>query len=147
MTTKAREALNQIHALLNGEEWDSDTTSAIAEVITEYGYTIYNPDIDDEGKENAPLPADTDYTYEHLEAGACMWEYVLDAMRRHREKQNPWTEYREAYGMATLRATVIRHAPTLEAAYQDAQANGYDKDFDWAYVPKYMEDHVTRILT
>ena len=88
-----------------------------------------------------------EYTYEDMEAAACMWEYVLAALRRHRESRNPWDEYREAYGMAQLRATVIRHAPTLELAYQEAVTNGYDKDFDWQFVPKYMEDHVTRILT
>lgn len=150
MTTKARQALNQIHAILNGEEWDSDTTSAIAEVITNFGYVICDPNIDDEGEANAPLPPDTDpagdYTYEHIEAGACMWEHVLLQLRRHREKGNPWEDYREAYGMCTLRETVIRHAPELETAYLAAVANGYDKAFDWEYVPKYMEDHITRIL-
>lgn len=145
--TKAREALDQIHKILNGEEWDSDTTSAIAEVITAYGYTIYNPDIDDEGKADAPLPEDTDYNYEHLEAAACMWEHVLRELRRHREKGNPWEEFREAYGMAELRARVIRRAPELETAYQLAVANGYDKDFDWEYVPKYMESHIVSFLT
>jgi hypothetical protein len=144
--TKARTALDQIHALLNGEEWDSDTTSAIATVIQEYGYTIYNPDIHGDEVANAPLPEDTDYTYEHLEAAACMWEHVLAELRRNRER-NPWEEYREAYGMAQLRAVVIRHAPKLEAAYLEAVANGYDKDFDWEYVPKYMQSHMVAILT
>lgn len=88
-----------------------------------------------------------EYSFAHLEAAACMWEHVLDALRRHREKRNPWEEYREAYGMCNLRETVIRHAPVLEEEYQKAVANGYDKAFDWEYVPKYMEDHVTRILT
>ena len=88
-----------------------------------------------------------EYSYEHLEAAACMWEHVLHALRKHRETRNPWEEYREAYGMCELRERVIRHAPVLEVEYQKAVANGYDKAFDWEYVPKYMEDHVTRILT
>jgi hypothetical protein len=88
-----------------------------------------------------------EYTYEHIEAAVCMWEHVLTQLRRHREKGNPWDEYREAYGMAELRACVIRHAPTLEAAYLEAVKNGYDKDFDWEYVPQYMESHVVALLT
>jgi len=147
MTTKARAALDRIHAILNGEEWDSDTTSAIAEVITEFGYTIYDPNTDDESEANAPLPPDTDYTEEHLDAAACMWEHVLERLRRPRERSMHWEEYKSAHGMAELRAAVVRHAPELERHYQEAVANGYDKPFDWDFVPKYMEDHVTRILT
>ena len=142
--TKARTALDEIHALLNGEEWDSDTTSAIATVIQEYGYTIYNPDIHGDEVANAPLPADTDYTLEHLEAAACMWEHVLGKLRGN---WTYWLDYKNAHGMAALRATVIAHAPKLEAEYVAAVANGYDKDFDWDYVPKYMESHIAAILT
>jgi hypothetical protein len=87
-----------------------------------------------------------EYTYDHLEAGACMWEHVLNILRR-RKDHNPWDEYREAYGMAGLRRTVIRHAPQLQEAYASACDNGYTAAFDWDFVPKYMEDHVTRILT
>ena len=86
-----------------------------------------------------------EYTYDHLEAGACMWEHVLNILRR-RKDHNPWDEYREAYGMAALRAIVIRHAPTLQEAYERAVDNGYDAPFDWDFVPKYMEDHVARVL-
>lgn len=95
----------------------------------------------------ADMAEEKEYTYEHLEAAACMWEHVLLQLRRHREKGNPWEEYREGYGMCALRETVIRHAPELEIAYQAAVENGYDKAFDWEYVPKYMEDHIARILT
>lgn len=85
-----------------------------------------------------------EYTYDHLEAGACMWEHVLDRLRRG--NRGPWHEYKDAYGMAALRATVIRHAPTLQEAYERAVDNGYDQPFDWEYVPKYMEDHIARVL-
>lgn len=88
-----------------------------------------------------------EYTFAHLEAAACMWEHVLERIRRHKGGLNPWLEYREAYGAAKLRETVILHAPTLDEAYQRAMRNGYDQPFDWEFVPKYMEDHVTRILT
>ena len=55
------------------------------------------------------------YTFDHLEAAACMWEHVLERIRRVRKGElNPWDEYRNAYGMAALRTAVIRHAPTLE---------------------------------
>lgn len=88
------------------------------------------------------------YTYEHLEAAACMWEHVLHSVRRAKPgDKNPWNNFREAYGMAELRERVITHAPVLEVAYQAALANGYDKPFDWEYVPKYLEDHVARVLT
>jgi hypothetical protein len=87
------------------------------------------------------------YTFEHLEAAACMWEHVLQRMRRPNKVSNHWEDYATAHGMAALRATVIAHAPILEEEYQKAVENGYDKCFDWDYVPKYMEDHVTRILT
>ena len=90
---------------------------------------------------------ETLYTWAQLEAGACMWEYVLDTMRRFRAKVNPWDEFRDAYGMVPLRCAVIRHAPVLFAAYEAALANGYTKDFDRDFIPKYMEEHVTRILT
>lgn len=151
MTTKARTALDEIFGILEGEEWDSDTMSKVGEVITRFGYVITDPNITDPNDPKAPLPADTDgdaeYSYAHIEAAACMWEHVLHALRKHRESRNPWDEYREAYGMCNLRETVIRHAPVLEVEYQKAVANGYDKAFDWEYVPKYMEDHVARILT
>jgi hypothetical protein len=88
-----------------------------------------------------------EYTYDHLEAGACMWEHVLERIQRHKGGLNPWLEFREAYGAASLRAAVIRHAPQLQEAYERACDNGYNEPFDWEFVPKYMEDHVTRILT
>ena len=87
------------------------------------------------------------YTYDHLEAAACMWEHVLEQIQRHKGGVNPWLEYREAYGVAALREKVISHAPTLDEKYREAVANGYDEAFDWEFVPQYMEDHVTRILT
>jgi len=89
----------------------------------------------------------TAYTYEHLEAAACMWEHVLHSVRRAKPgDKNPWNNFREVYGMAELRERVITHAPALEVAYRAAVANGYDKPFDWEFVPKYMEDHVARII-
>lgn len=144
MTSKARAALDQIHAILNGEEWNSDTMTQVAAVIGEFGYTIYNPEIHGDEVANAPLPPVTDYSVEELEAAACMWEHVLAKLRGN---WTHWLDYKNAHGMAALRATVIAHAPQLEAAYVAAVANGYDKDFDWDFVPKYMEEHITRILT
>lgn len=89
-----------------------------------------------------------EFTWEHLDAAACMWEHVLNQLRRAKPAdKNPWDEYRQAYGMAALRDTVINHAVTLQAEYEGAVENGYDQAFDWEFVPKYMEDHVTRILT
>lgn len=91
--------------------------------------------------------ADNEYTFEHLEAAACMWEHVMNKLRRVKPGDvNPWDDYREGYGMCALRETVIRHAPTLQEAYERAHANGYRQAFDWEFVPKYMEDHITRIL-
>lgn len=86
------------------------------------------------------------YSYEHCETAMCMWEHVLQQLRSRRAR-NPWSEYHEAYGMCALRDAVNHHVPTLEAEYAKAVENGYDKAFDWEFVPKYMEDHVTRILT
>ena len=86
------------------------------------------------------------YTYAHLEAAACMWEYVLRELRRHRETRNPWEEYREAYGLTGLREKVILHSRDMETYYQAALANGYTKDFDRDFIPQYMEAHVTRVL-
>jgi len=152
MTTKERAALDAIHAILDGEEWNSDTTVKVAEVIQDYGYIITDPNITDENDPKPPLPplpAETvgKFSSEHMEAAACMWEHVLQRIRRVKPGDvNPWDEYREAYGMAALREVVIFHAPELELAYVQAVANGYDKAFDWEYVPKYMEDHVARIL-
>ena len=94
----------------------------------------------------APAP-ELEYSYEHLEAAACMWEHVLGRLRRPNHQHMEWEDYKDAYGMASLRAAVIRHAPELEKHYLEAVANGYDKDFDWDFVPKYMNDHATRILT
>lgn len=88
-----------------------------------------------------------EYTFDHMDAGACMWEHVLLQMRPRHHSNTPWHEYREAYGMCQLRETVIKHAPILQEAYERAVENGYDNAFDWEFVPKYMEDHVTRILT
>src|SRR5215510_5740341 len=58
------------------------------------------------------LPPAT-YTYEHLEAAACMWEHVLGRLRRPNHQHMEWEDYKDAYGMASLRAAVIRHAPEL----------------------------------
>jgi hypothetical protein len=89
-----------------------------------------------------------EYSYEHLEAAACMWEHVIGQLRRVKVGQsNAWAEYALAYGQSALRETVIRHAPILQEAWVRAHENGYDEPFDWEFVPKYMEDHVTRILT
>jgi hypothetical protein len=92
-----------------------------------------------------------DYTWEHMDAAACAWEHVLERLNERRKGEkgepNPWEEYRKAYGMAALRDTVVGHAKTIDEEYQKAVANGYGDSFDWDFVPKYMEDHVTRILT
>jgi len=90
---------------------------------------------------------ETLYTWAQLEAAACMWEHVLRELRRHREGHNLWDDYRVGYGIVPLRCAVISHAPELLAAYEAALKNGYEKDFDRDFIPKYMEDHVTRILT
>jgi hypothetical protein len=39
-----RTALNEIHAVLDGAEWDSDTPDLIAEIIKGLGYKIRSPD-------------------------------------------------------------------------------------------------------
>lgn len=36
------EALNRIHALMDGEEWDSDTTSAISAILAQTGREIHD---------------------------------------------------------------------------------------------------------
>jgi len=93
------------------------------------------------------MPNETLYTWAQLEAAACMWEHVLRELRRHRERGNPWLDFQEAYGTVPLRCRVIQHAPELFTAYEAALANGYTKDFDRDFVPKYLEEHVTRVLT
>ncbi len=40
---EAKEALNEIHATLNGVEWSSETLDLIADVIIKAGYTIKEP--------------------------------------------------------------------------------------------------------
>ncbi|HZO54923.1 MAG TPA: hypothetical protein VFB63_19605 [Bryobacteraceae bacterium] len=90
---------------------------------------------------------ETRYTWAQLEAAACMWQHVWDAIHRRRTGGDPWLDYRDAYGTVALRCAVISHAPTLLAAYEAALTNGYKKDFDLDFVPNYMKDHVTRILT
>jgi len=43
------EALQEIQEILSAEEWDSDTTSHIAEVMGRAGYEIKDtPDLDEE---------------------------------------------------------------------------------------------------
>ena len=99
-----------------------------------------------EAKDCEAAHAKLEYTYDHLEAGACMWEHVLVQFGKRTRTNNPWLEHATAYGRAATRATVIRHAPQLQEAYERACDNGYKDAFDWEFVPKYMEDHVTRIL-
>ncbi len=38
-------ALDEIHAILDGTEWNADTNQAVADVLDKYGYTLtdYNP--------------------------------------------------------------------------------------------------------
>lgn len=94
-----------------------------------------------------------EFTFWHLEAAACMWEHVVRELTRKRPlaelttAKPAWLEYHDAYGMNALRETVIRHAPVIETHYREALANRYKGDFARDFVPKYMEDHVTRILT
>lgn len=38
------DALDRIHAILDGSEWDCDTTVAVADVVTSTGRTIREPD-------------------------------------------------------------------------------------------------------
>jgi len=46
---KPRDALDAIHAILDGTEWDADTVAGVAEIVTAAGYTIRDPDeVDDE---------------------------------------------------------------------------------------------------
>jgi predicted nucleic acid-binding Zn ribbon protein len=40
----------------------------------------------------ASTTLETEYTFEHLEAGACMWEHVLERIRDHKGGLNPWLE-------------------------------------------------------
>ena len=40
---RQEEALDAIYHLMDGEEWDSDTTSAIGEILVAAGYTIHDP--------------------------------------------------------------------------------------------------------
>ena len=49
---KQQRALDRIHAILDveGEEWDSETIELVAEVITDLGYIIRDPnDVQEEG--------------------------------------------------------------------------------------------------
>jgi len=93
------------------------------------------------------MPNETLYTWAQLEAAACMWQHVWDATYRRRAGGDPWLDYRDAYGIVALRLAVIEHAPVLLTAYEEALKNGYEKDFDLDFIPKYLKDHVTRILT
>jgi hypothetical protein len=156
--------IEDIFNLYDGQEVNGETHARIVEILTNAGYVVREPldELEPMGcntreenvaemmadEERAKAKADCEYDYEHLEAAACMWEHVLHRLRRVKPgDKNPWDEYRNAYGMAALREAVIRHAPTLETEYQAAVANGFNEPFDWEYVPKYMEQYVTRILT
>ena len=83
------------------------------------------------------------YTENDVDAAMCMWEYVLLDFR----KGGPYLEYGVAHGKDVLRATVARHAQELERHWREAKANKYARDFADDFVPQYMRDHVTRILT
>jgi len=40
---EAKEALSEIHSIMNGVEWSSETLDLIADVIIKAGYTIKEP--------------------------------------------------------------------------------------------------------
>lgn len=40
----ALSALDRIHAILDGQEWDSSTASEVASVLTDLGYEIRDPE-------------------------------------------------------------------------------------------------------
>ena len=86
---------------------------------------------------------ETVYTENDVDAAMAMWEYTLLQWRNG----GPYLDYAVAYGKDVLRATIARHAPVLEAAWREAKANKYARDFADDFVPQYMRDHVTRILT
>jgi hypothetical protein len=116
--------------------------NGLLEWIADYG--------DREKAEDAMVAssAGLEYSWNHMDAAVCAWEHVLEQLHlKTPGPANPWDDYRKAYGMAALRDTVMRHAVQIDVEYQKAHANGYDESFDWDFVPKYMEDHITRILT
>lgn len=42
--TRVSDPMDEIHTLLDGTEWDSDTTAAVASVLTKYGYYVGDRD-------------------------------------------------------------------------------------------------------
>jgi hypothetical protein len=74
-----------------------------------------------------------------------MWEHVLVELSSDR-KQSPWKAYARRRGVSMLLLAVADHVATLETAFKKAQKRNPASDFV-SYVPKYMEKHVTRILT
>ena len=50
----AKEALDEIHAILDGVEWDAVTPSWIAGVLEDYGYTVR--DLEDPSDEDNQEP-------------------------------------------------------------------------------------------
>lgn len=48
MATNQSDALDAIHAVMDGKEWDSETLEQIAAILTAAGYVIREPD-DTEG--------------------------------------------------------------------------------------------------
>ena len=95
-----------------------------------------------------PARSAIQYTYDHLEAAACAWEYVLGQIAQ-RERNN-WHRFAESWGMAQLRAQVIEHAPAIQGAYELAVARKEEIAtagcFDWDFVPAYLAEHCDEIL-
>jgi len=52
-----KNALDQIQALMNATEWDSDTTSEIARIVMATGRTIREPNEPDEDGKPSPISA------------------------------------------------------------------------------------------
>lgn len=56
MKPTARESLDLIHLLMDGKEWDSNTTSAISVILTAAGYIVREPLLPADFGEVEPAP-------------------------------------------------------------------------------------------
>jgi len=89
------------------------------------------------------------YPADSLETAACIWEAVLDMASETTgdvRSPNPVREaravairaVREAIGTSALRLAALGWVDVVDAAWREADRDGYGEPFDWGFVPDWI---------
>lgn len=82
-------------------------------------------------------PAERTYPVEVIDAAMCAWEHVFEQITA--SEGNKWQRQSRRVGIAAVRWHVMEMAEQINEAYQIALAKGFDCQFDWDFVPEFLD--------